>query len=284
MNYVLAKDVFKNHSEFHYAQNTIIDESQYPQVHDFYEILLLTDGSMDFILNDKDLHLKKGTLLLIRPGDTHTKKYHKEEKLKSINLAFPSHTLQSLFHYLYGSSEYLNNLTKSKDIIMCMLSDVDYIELQNKINFLNLMSAKDVEKQNRYLRVILVQIVLFTLIEPPDLEKPDNFPKWLSNVLEGLDDIENLQKGLDYIISFSERTQSHICRAFAKHLNMTPSNYINNKRLNYAANLLAHSDKEIIDIVYEIGINSVSNFYHLFKKQYGITPLKYRNKYSKKFH
>ncbi|MEG2018450.1 MAG: helix-turn-helix domain-containing protein, partial [Clostridium sp.] len=51
----------------------------------------------------------------------------------------------------------------------------------------------------------------------------------------------------------------------------------------YAANLLAHSDKEIIDITFEIGFNSLGNFYNLFKKQYGISPLKYRNKYSFNF-
>ncbi len=283
MNYDLAKNVFKKHSEFHYAQNTTIDETLYPQVHDFYEILLLAHGSMDFTINNQYLHLKKGNLILIRPGDTHSKKYHDDEPIKSINLAFPSHILESLFHYVYGSSEYLKKSTQSEDIIMCMLNDVDNIELQNKISLLNLISTNDMEKQNRYLRAILVQIIIFIFIETTDFENRTNFPKWFNNLVEGLDDIQNLQNGLDYILSVSGRTQSHICRTFVKYLDMTPTNYINYKRLNYAANLLAHSDKEIIDIVYETGFNSVGNFYNLFKKQYGITPLKYRNKYSFNF-
>lgn len=283
MNYDLAQNVFKEHYEFHYAQNTTIDESIYPQVHDFYEILLIAQGSLNFIINSNNLLLKKGDLILIRPGDTHSKKYHDKEPLKTINLAFPVHILQSLFKYVYGSNDYLATLTELKSIIKYTLTDVENIELQNKISFLDHISTNDLEKQNRFLRAILVQIILFLLIGSTDSEKRNDFPKWLNTLLEGLDDIQNLRQGLDYILSSSEKTQSHICRTFVKYLDMTPTSYINQKRLNYAANLLAHSDKEIIDIAFEIGFNSVGNFYNLFKKQYGIAPLKYRNKYSFNF-
>lgn len=283
MNYDLAKNVFKKHYEFHYAQNTAIDESLYPQVHDFYEVLLIGHGAMDFIINDKQLILRKGDLILIRPGDTHSKKYYDREPLKAINLAFPKHILELLFQYVYGSIDSLKKLTESQDIIMCTLTDVENIELQNKISFLDHISTNELDKQNRYLRAILVQIILFILIGSTDSEERSNFPKWFNNLLKGLDDIQNLRQGLDYILSSSEKTQSHICRTFVKYLDMTPTSYINQNRLNYAANLLAHSDKEIIDIAFEIGFNSLGNFYNLFKKQYGISPLKYRNKYSFNF-
>lgn len=280
MNYNLAKNVFKKHYEFHYAQNTTIDESLYPHVHDFYEILLIAQCSMNFTINNNHLHLKKGDIILVKPGDSHSKKYHDKEPLKTINLAFTSNIVESLFHYVYGSSDFLNELTQSDELSMCQLSDVENIELQNKISFLDHIPTSDLDKQNRYLRVILVQIVLFLLMGSTNSKKHNDFPKWLNNILDGLDDIENLRQGLDYILSSSERTQSHICRTFVKYLDMTPTNYINQKRLNYAANLLAHSDKEIVDIAYEIGFNSVGNFYNLFKKHYGLAPLKYRNKYS----
>lgn len=283
MNYDLAQNVFKEHYEFHYAQNTTIDENIYPQVHDFYEILLIAQGSLNFIINNDNLILKKGDLILIKPGDTHSKKYHDNEPLKTINLAFPVHILESLFKYVYGSNEHSSKLTEAENIIMCTLTDVDNINLQNKISFLGNISTYDLDKQNQFLRAILVQIILFILIGSNDSENRNSFPKWLNALLEGLNDIQNLRQGLDYILSYSGRTQSHICRTFVKYLNITPTSYINQKRLNYAANLLAHSDKEIIDIAFEVGFNSVGNFYNLFKKQYGIAPLKYRNKYSFNF-
>ena len=54
------------------------------------------------------------------------------------------------------------------------------------------------------------------------------------------------------------------------------SAYINGKRLNYAANLLIHTDMEIVDVIYESGFQSINYFYHLFKKEYGISPVKYK--------
>ena len=48
------------------------------------------------------------------------------------------------------------------------------------------------------------------------------------------------------------------------------------KRLNYAANLLIHTDMEIVDVIYESGFQSINYFYHLFKKEYGISPVKYK--------
>lgn len=280
MNYDLAENVFKKHYEFHYAQNTTIDESIYPHVHDFYEILLISHGSMYFKLNNHELNLTKGDLILIKPGDIHSKKYLNNESLKTINLAFPNQIIESLFQYVYGSDDYLTRLTQSKNIIMCKLRDVDNISLQNKISFLDYISTNEWDKQNRYLRAILVDIILFILIGSTSSENRNEFPKWLNNILEGLDDIQNLRQGLDYILTTSDRTQSHVCRTFVKFLDMTPTTYINEKRLNYAANLLAHSDKEIIDISFETGFNSIGNFYNLFKKQYRLSPLKYRNKYS----
>lgn len=57
---------------------------------------------------------------------------------------------------------------------------------------------------------------------------------------------------------------------------MTPSAFINGRKLNYAVNLLMHSDLEIIDIIFESGFQSVNYFYHLFKKEYGMSPLQYK--------
>ena len=71
-------------------------------------------------------------------------------------------------------------------------------------------------------------------------------------------------------------SREHLCRSFKKYLGVSPSAYLNAKRLNYAANLLLHSDQKVIDVAYASGFQSLSRFYHAFKKEFGVSPLQYR--------
>lgn len=276
---VIASTVFTNGCETHYAFRSHIDPADYPQVHDFYEIILIVAGKLKVLVNNECLELSRGNLLLIRPGDTHTKKEY--GPCQHINLAFPASTVEALFNYLYDSPKEMEYISAFPHVPICTLSDMDSILMQNRLTYLNLLPAGSVRRKNTYLRTILTDILSSYFINeiyksqnaPQDL----NIPTWLAQAIEGLSDIRNLEAGMDYLVSSTNRTPEHICRSFRKYLNMSPMSFINAKRLNYAANLLKHSDKEILDIAYESGFQSVSHFYHLFKKEYQLSPLKFKN-------
>ena len=56
----------------------------------------------------------------------------------------------------------------------------------------------------------------------------------------------------------------------------TPTEFINNARLDYAHKLLENPQTNIVDICYAVGFDSVSYFYRLFKSKFGNTPSRYR--------
>lgn len=278
---VLSPYVFFNGSETHYAFQSRIDPAEYPQVHDFYEVVLIVSGILNVQINDRILELKKGDLLLIRPGDVHSKL--EIGTCRHINLAFPRDTVEALFQYLYDRTEPLQELQAGLFAPVCRLNALDSTLMQNRLSYLNLLPSSSVNRKNTYLRTILTDIIAsYFMVEIEKQKKSSqtlSIPTWLAQAIEGLSDIRNLEGGMEYLIAQTNRTPEHICRAFRKHLNMTPMTFINAKRLNYAANLLRHSDKEIIDIAYESGFQSVSHFYHLFKKEYHMPPLKYKNQH-----
>jgi AraC-like DNA-binding protein len=70
---------------------------------------------------------------------------------------------------------------------------------------------------------------------------------------------------------------SYLSARFKKECNMSLTNYVNQKRMELAANLLSHSDKQIQEIADACGILDTNYFIKLFKKQYGITPSQYRD-------
>jgi AraC-like DNA-binding protein len=65
-------------------------------------------------------------------------------------------------------------------------------------------------------------------------------------------------------------------REFAKIYNDTPANYIKNKRLEKAAELLLVSDERITGIAFDCGFNDLANFSKSFSDKYSTTPTNYR--------
>ena len=73
---------------------------------------------------------------------------------------------------------------------------------------------------------------------------------------------------------------SYLSSAFKKECGETLTDYVNKKRMESAAVILAHTNKQVQTIAEECGILDLNYFIKLFKKQYGITPTKYRSSIS----
>lgn len=72
------------------------------------------------------------------------------------------------------------------------------------------------------------------------------------------------------------RSLSSFKRDFHKIYGAPPANWLMNKRLQYAMQLLMSSDKTVNDISFESGFENNAHFSRVFKNYYGLSPLKYR--------
>ena len=63
-------------------------------------------------------------------------------------------------------------------------------------------------------------------------------------------------------------------------LDTTPNEYLRDKRLDVAAQLLESSERRINEICFSVGFNSPSYFSKCFKDRFGMLPAQYRQKYS----
>lgn len=71
-------------------------------------------------------------------------------------------------------------------------------------------------------------------------------------------------------------------KLFADATGQTPYQYLLEKRLRAAKNLLFFSGRSLTDIAFECGFTSQSYFNYVFKKEVGVTPLQYKkNVYGK---
>jgi len=70
---------------------------------------------------------------------------------------------------------------------------------------------------------------------------------------------------------------SRLEHLFKAHENTTIRNFIRERRLREAAEMLACSEERISVICFGVGFRDVSNFNHAFKKRFGVSPREYRD-------
>jgi len=89
-------------------------------------------------------------------------------------------------------------------------------------------------------------------------------------------------------------TTEHICKEFScsksyfshnfkNYTGQTFREYLTNIRLNYAKQLLEHSDLSVTQISFSIGFNDSNYFSNIFKQKTGLSPLMYRKKQKKEY-
>lgn len=87
-----------------------------------------------------------------------------------------------------------------------------------------------------------------------------------------------LQVSVAELAQKSNLSVSSFKREFRKLYNDSPANYIKDKRLERAAELLLISDERITDIAFDCGFNDLANFTKNFHDKYNVSPTGYRLK------
>lgn len=83
-------------------------------------------------------------------------------------------------------------------------------------------------------------------------------------------------EGRPALMRLANRSPEYVGRAFKAHLGITPSQFINTLRVDYASDLLLHTDQPVIEICHEAGYNNLSHFYHEFKALRQCSPKQFR--------
>lgn len=70
---------------------------------------------------------------------------------------------------------------------------------------------------------------------------------------------------------------SYFIRRFKKEYNVSPYQYLINKRLDEARELLHQRNISITEICWKVGYEDISAFSKSFKRRFGLSPAGYRN-------
>lgn len=245
--------------------------------HDFYEIFLITSGRVNHQVNGGTQSLVEGSLVFIRPSDSHTYDKNTDIDCQFINIVFSELTLKKILNF-FDNELSIDSLLNTPMPLCTKLSAGEKMMLQGKLEELNMIEQDDIKLLKIKLRSILIETFTSYFINLHVKKPVENSPLWLEKLYIEMQIPDHFRDGLICMERLSNKSKEHICRSFVKYFNITPANYINQLRINYAANLLCNSDLEIIDICFDCGFQNLSHFYHLFKNKYNLSPKKFRKK------
>jgi AraC-like DNA-binding protein len=93
-----------------------------------------------------------------------------------------------------------------------------------------------------------------------------------------IDSCYDLPLNLDEISSQACFSRYHFLRLFRQAFNKTPHQYLVERRIEKAKELLTTNDLRVTDVCFEVGFQSLGSFSSLFHKSVGHPPITYREK------
>lgn len=84
---------------------------------------------------------------------------------------------------------------------------------------------------------------------------------------------------IEDLAEHTDLSPSYLSRLFKKELGIAVSDYIREKKIDKAQNLLKYSDFSLVEIANYLSFSSQSHFIQTFEKLVGMTPKKYRDHY-----
>lgn len=122
----------------------------------------------------------------------------------------------------------------------------------------------------------LMMDMLTKLIIKNQLSKGETVPDIVIEAKEFLDKKYTDKISLDDLCKIIGVSKSYLIRQFKAYTGYSPYEYLLKLRLNEAKTLLIHTNKNINDISFIVGFESVSHFIKYFNQNEKLTPLKFR--------
>jgi AraC family cel operon transcriptional repressor len=270
---LLLRDFVKKGQSHHFARLQLDAVNAVGRhCHDFPELFWVEEGRGVHLIGSERRSIPAGTLVFVRPEDVHTVGADAADgRFLLCNLAFRGDfwkTFRSRHRASLG--EWFRPGAPTVRERKVGAGVLDFLRRAG----LELIAAPCT---SLFLERFLLNLA-FALRGPE--EEAGQLPDWLREAA-GQFEREKLfrgEAGGKSLAHIARRSAAHVAREVRRHLGKTPTDWVNEMRMRHAAQLLAGTRREILDICADCGFENVGHFYALFRVQYAMTPLAYRRR------
>lgn len=251
-----------------------------PHHHNFEELIIGIEGQIEHFIDFKTNNLNAPLVSFVTKGKIHRAiPKLKDGKCQMWVLRFKSEFIPEITFQLYNY--YHDHAT---------------MKLQSGTCFNRLVSLCEIidgEMKQKHADLAVVRHLLSALFIMIESERNKMVPSLnglevtqnttLQNFLRILEENYPRPLGVEYYaekLFMSARNLNLICKSI---LQQTVSELIETRKLIEAKNQLAHTDKNISEIGFDLGYNEKAYFTNVFKKRTGQTPTEFREEMKKLF-
>lgn len=249
-----------------------------PHRHSQWELLIFEQGVTDNIVNETKYTATEGDVFLLGPQHLHEIRFVTTPHLHR-DIYFSAEVVQKICdNYsvdLYGK---LNSDSRLLHIRLdaSMRESIDL--LCRNLDTLCLVYSADSSAAFQPIEGLsqsVLNMVVGIYFSQHVIKKIDA-PPVLLDVLKKLRSPLFFTQKVSDIIAQTNYSHSQFLNIFKQYTGVSIVQYMNRLRIDYAAELLRHTNDTVLSICEECGYDSLSFFIKSFKSQYGQTPLQYR--------
>lgn len=234
-----------------------------PHIHKELEILMVTKGEIDVTINSFTQTLRQGDISIALPNTIHGYKTntHCDYFIMIFNgEMLPLHKI--IFSTYKASRNHIPSSQVPSDVYTSISSMYQEFQHDNNLGIITgylyvavsrLLPLLNLQKSQKDLSVNLMERILGYI------------------QLNYLNPINLNSISLELDIS-----PFYLSRVFANSVGLRLDKYINELRINYANHLLISSHKQITEIAFECGFDTLRTFNRVYKNITSITPREYR--------
>jgi len=235
--------------------------------HDYMELVLVKQGSviLNLDINDRPAIVKEGSLMIFLPQQLHALKSGTDE-VRLISLFFD---IEALKNQTLSAKNFLNLLLDERINLPVITVEPKIISAVNE-----LVEARQAHNPI-YLQGKAYQLI-GVLLDNSNINIRKNVSFRLHGIFQYIQSnftkeisVKNIAKEFGY-------TESHLCRLFKKHTNLSISSYIQLLRIELAKKMLQETDTDINIVAEKCGFSDFSYFCRCFKKYVQMTPSEFR--------
>lgn len=274
-------------------ENISIIQSEFPEpgcpphVHEFAELIFVTDGTSTQIIDETKYEVIPGDLLFVNYKQTHS--FTMSEDFRYYNLLYVpeffstelinSDNIYEIFEIsLFSEFEELSN---RNDQIVHFQGN-EFLSIKQLVEE---MYSEFLKKEtgyravlNGYSRVLFSKILRKLKEERTKQNEISNLDKLTAECIAYIDANCFEKISLKKIAEKTFYKPSYLSRVFKTHCGKSLSEYVKEKRIIEAGRLLQSTDSSVEKIMRSVGYTDKKQFYKNFKEFYMLTPTEYRNK------